>query len=374
VIGRMGAAIPHELRELEQFLVWRWATTSAGKRTKQPVDPHTGDLASTTNPATWGSYEEAATAIETFDCPGIGFVFTRQDPYCGVDLDGCRGPQSGEIEEWAKKIIGELDSYSEVSPSGAGVHIIAKGTLPPGGRKSGRFECYDSGRFFTITGGRLEGTPYKIMERSEELRRLHRQVFGENERASNEHGEQRNGLSDHEIIARAMREANGGEFAKLWSGESNGHPSASEADLALCSQLAFWTGGEPEAMDRLFRQSGLFRPKWDERHFADGRTYGRATIEKALEGTRDFYDPESLSLHGDGIRDGEENGQKNADDRPRLRSVRFNEIPDPEPRRYLLEGLIPQGYPTLLHGEGGSAKSMLALSLGLAVARKAEKE
>jgi len=371
-----GGTIPYELREREQWLVWRWSAARAGKRTKQPVDPHSGELASTANPATWGGYEVAVAACEAFDYPGIGFVFTPDDPFSGIDLDGCRDPESGDIEAWAEKIIGSLDSYSEVSPSGHGIHIIAKGTLPAGGRKRGRFEFYDSGRFFTITGERLDGTPCEIKERGEVLRRLHRHLFGKTEQTSNEHGERRegNGLSDQEIIARAMRAINGSEFAKLWCGDFKGHASASEADLALCSSLAFWTGGELEAMDRLFRQSGLYRPKWDERHFGDGRTYGRATMEKALEGSSKFYDPRSSSLYRYGIRDGGENGLENKDGQPHLRSVQFNEIPDPEPRHYLLEGLIPQGYPTLLHGDGGSAKSMLALSLGLAVAQRGRAE
>ena len=368
--------IPGELSEHDQWFIWRWGTTRDGKPTKQPVNPHTGELASSTNPATWGSYEVAVAAYDMFGYPGVGFVFTSGDPYVGVDLDGCHDPGTGEIEEWARRIIGALDSYSEVSPSGSGVHIIGKGTLPPGGRKRGSFECYDSGRFFTVTGEHLDGTPHEIKERGEVLRRLHRRVFGEAEQKSNEHIERRagNGLSDHEIIARAMRATNGGEFAKLWCGESNGHASASEADLALCSYLRFWTGGNPEAMDRLFRQSGLYRPKWDERHFGDGRTYGRATIERALERTSEFYNPKSQSLYRDGIWDVGEDGRKGVDDRPRLRSVRFNEIPDPGPRRYLLDELIPEGYPTVLHGEGGSAKSMLALSIGLAVARKGERK
>lgn len=237
--------IPGVLSEHDQWLIWQWKVTQDGKRTKQPVNPHTGELASSTNPATWGSYEEAVAACDMFGYPGIGLVFTALDPYCGIDLDGCRDPETGEIEEWAKKIVTALDSYSEVSPSGTGVHIILKGTLPPGGRKRGRFECYDSGRFFTVTGEHLDSTPHEIKERGEVLRRLHRHVFGEAERTLNEHTDRRDvsELSDQEIIARAMQATNGGEFAKLWCGESNGHASASEADLALSSNLAFWTGG-----------------------------------------------------------------------------------------------------------------------------------
>jgi hypothetical protein len=80
-------------------------------------------------------------------------------------------------------------------------------------------------------------------------------------------------------------------FEKLWAGDTSDYASRSEADLALCSRLVFWTGGDPARVDKLFKQSGLYRPKWDERHFGDGRTYGQATIEKALEGAAEFYLP-----------------------------------------------------------------------------------
>src|SRR5215216_6603623 len=134
--------IPGELSEHDQWFIWRWGTTRDGKPTKQPVNPHTGELASSTNPATRGSYEVAVAAYDMFGYPGVGFVFTSGDPYVGVDLDGCHDPGTHEIEE-----------------------------------------------------------------RGEVLRRLHRRVFGEAEQKSNEHIERRagNGLSDHEIIARAMR-------------------------------------------------------------------------------------------------------------------------------------------------------------------------
>lgn len=366
--------IPEELKNHPQWLTWRLEERN-GEPTKVPYTPGTEQRASSTDPLTWSTFSETLAAPQPIRYDGIGFVFTTSDSFCGIDLDGCRDPEMGQIEEWATKVIETLDSYSEVSPSGEGVHIIVKGKLPSGRRKREHFECYDTGRFFTITGEHLDGTPYEIEERDEELGRLHRHVFEARAEPTNSHGpsastRDSNGQSDQEAIARAMRAKNGEEFARLWAGELNGHASQSEADLALCSYLAFWTGGDPEAMDRLFRQSRLYHSKWDTRHYGDGRTYGQATIEKALEGAEDFYNPESRSSIGDGIRDSGGSG----DTHPRLRSVKFNEIPDPGPRRYLLDGLIPEGYPTLLYGDGGTAKSMLALSFGLAMAQEADKK
>jgi putative DNA primase/helicase len=152
---------------------------------------------------------------------------------------------------------------------------------------------YDSGRFFTVTGQHLPGTPRKIEERQVEVEVLHRKIFGFTKGETNghlSHGTS-NDLSDTEILTRASQASNGQAFDKLWTGDTSGYASSSEADLALCSRLAFWTGGDPGRVDELFRQSELYRPKWDERHFGDGKTYGQATIEKALEGATEFYVP-----------------------------------------------------------------------------------
>ena len=150
---------------------------------------------------------------------------------------------------------------------------------------------YDSGRFFTVTGQHLPGTPKMIVERQAEVEVLHRRLFGLTKGDTNGHGSHGpgNALSDEEILARAEQAANGDTFGKLWVGDASDHASKSEADLALCSHLTFWTGGDPARVDDLFRQSGLYRPKWDERHYGDGKTYGEATVEKALEGATEFY-------------------------------------------------------------------------------------
>ena len=94
---------------------------------------------------------------------------------------------------------------------------------------------------------------------------------------------------EESLLRKAASARNGGKFARLWEGDFSDYDSHSEADLALCNFLAFWTGGDAARMDRLFRQSGLFRSKWDEKHYASGQTYGQGTIERALaERTEDY--------------------------------------------------------------------------------------
>jgi primase-polymerase (primpol)-like protein len=98
-------------------------------------------------------------------------------------------------------------------------------------------------------------------------------------------------LEDGDLLQKAKTAANGEKFEQLWRGSTSGYESHSEADMALCSLLAFWTGGDERQVDRLFRDSGLMREKWDEVHFADGSTYGEKTIERAIAGTSEFYEP-----------------------------------------------------------------------------------
>ena len=215
---------------------------------------------------------------------GVGYVLAADDPFVGVDIDKCLDPEKG-IDGFAMLVMEQLASYTEVSPSGTGLRIIIKGKLPKDGRRKGTFEVYESGRFLTITGQlALEGEPNldTVHERQQQLDAVHARVFAPKEQTQRP-------LSDHELLDRAFKAKNGRELERLMAGDITGHASASEADLALCNALAFWTGKDATRMDRIFRASGLFRPKWDEKHFANGTTYGAATIAKAIEGTRDTF-------------------------------------------------------------------------------------
>jgi putative DNA primase/helicase len=287
---------PGELRTLDQFVCWREEVRD-GEPTKVPYSV-AGSKASTTNPRTWAPLDAALSHAAEHDMSGVGFVFTEDDPFAGIDIDKCRNAETGEIEPWAWKIVTAFDSYTEVSPSGTGLHVFVKATLPGPSNRKGPLEMYESSRYFTLTGEHLGGTPTGIHERQDVLERLYWHVF-QIEKASgatNGHKPQTAPLDvgDEDLLALAKQAKNGEKFSRLWRGDTSDYGGdESRADLALSSLLAFWTDGNTDRMDRLFRQSGLMREKWN-RH-----DYRERTFNKVLEGRTEFYQPgEKVSANG----------------------------------------------------------------------------
>ena len=133
--------IPPELRGFTQWVNWRAEPKPDGKINKIPINPNTFGYAKSTDPNTWGSFDQVVAALGNgHNLAGIGFVLTEEDPFVGIDIDSCRNPETGEIEPRAMEAIKLLNGYCEVSPSKKGVRIIVKGKLPPGARKKGSFE------------------------------------------------------------------------------------------------------------------------------------------------------------------------------------------------------------------------------------------
>jgi len=316
-------AIPETLRQREQWVCWREEKRD-GKPTKIPVTPRIGAFASSTEPETWTGFEPALKYTDTEHADGVGFVFTDDDPIVGVDLDDCRDPQTDDVDDAALDIIERLDSYTEVSPSGTGYHVIIKGELPEGRNRRGSIELYDTARFFTVTGDYVAETPNRVARRQDALVAIHHEYVQDTDTDAASESEHRgatdeqsspNGtvdvdLEDGELLEKATNASNGTKFERLWNGNTVGYDSQSEADMALCYLLAFWTGSDRTRMDQLFRQSGLLREKWDEVHYADGSTYGEKTIERAIANTSEFYDPasegesaEAQATTGDSIAD-----------------------------------------------------------------------
>jgi putative DNA primase/helicase len=181
------------------------------------------------------------------------------------------------------------------------LHIFVKATLPGPNNRKGPLEMYESGRYFTLTGEHLGGTPTEIHERQDVLQRLYRHVF-KNKTAGEANGYRPRktplDVGDEDLLELAKQAKNGEKFSRLWRGDTSDYASDdSRADLALCSLLAFWTDGDTERMDRLFRQSGLMREKW-KRH-----DYRERTFNKVLEGRTEFYQPgEKAIANGNGPR------------------------------------------------------------------------
>ena len=281
--------IPPALMSRDQWICWRheWIA-DRNEWTKIPIDPHTGRKAKSTDPDTWGTLEEAESHHDTreTDTDGLGFVFAEGDDIMGVDLDKCRDTDTRHVEEWAKDVVGTLDSFTEVSPSGTGFHVYVIGEVPAGGNRKGQLEMYDSARFFTVTGHHIDVTPLTIEERQAEINEIHAERIADDKPETTEPPESADGnLSDSDVIERAKASKNADKFNRLWSGDTSKYPSHSEADAALCTMLAFWTQGNPGQIDRLFRQSGLMREKWKR------DDYRERTISGAINACNEFYTP-----------------------------------------------------------------------------------
>jgi hypothetical protein len=297
-------AIPAELRALIRWVLWKWVKKPK-KWDKPPIGP-TGQPIDQTNPENWLSFEEARRLArehghgenEQEGGPGIA-LGGPENPLglVGVDLDGCIDSE-GRISQKALDVVHKLKSYTERTPSRAGLRVLLWAKKPGTKCKTKDWpgiEIYESDRYLTVTGQHLEGTPTTIEHRQPELDALYHEVFPtkpKSKPARAAGNAQSNGPlppSDEELLEKARRARNGAQFAALFdAGDISGYPSDSEADLALMNMLAFWTRGDQERMRALFSRSALGqREKWQDR-----RDYQDATIDKALEGRTEFYDPQ----------------------------------------------------------------------------------
>ena len=282
--------IPQFLKENGQFCCWQYELRD-GNKTKVPYTPGTTRKANVKIPATFTAFETAASAT---GYEGIGIRVHGR--IVGIDLDHCI--VEGKLLPWAQEIVDRFKTtYIEVSPSGTGIRIFC--LLPDGFIydtqtfyiKKGDIEVYIPGhtnRFLTITGNAItEGDVTETADALHWLLDTYMRRPTPPTPAVAVPGESY--LSDEEVIAKASAAKNGEKFRRLWDGDITGYNSQSEADAALVATLAFWCSGDKAQMDRLFRQSGLMREKWDTLRGAD--TYGNLSIEKAVARMTDCYKP-----------------------------------------------------------------------------------
>lgn len=298
--------IPQELKALPNWICWDAVPDEKrGKIKKVPINALTGGGAMSNNPSTWCDFDTAVRASEKHS--GIGFMFGGC-PYFGVDIDGkeeeLEAYQRGENGNIISEFISTLQSYTEISQSGKGIHIICRGKLPKRGRRKGSVEMYEDGRFFVMTGNSC--SEYEsIAECSDSIKPLHEKYIGGGREPQAKVRPAVSLSSADDIVKAAAGAKNGGKFVALYGGDTTGYTSSSEADMALCSILAFWTGCDASKMDVIFRSSGLMREKWDRPQ--SGSTYGALTIQKAIAGCSQVYSPKNS--YSASFKQGEVNAQ-----------------------------------------------------------------
>lgn len=268
--------IPEELKKLKQWVCWVGSD-------KIPKNAQNGRNAKSNDETTWSDFETSVNACDKYHFDGVGFMFANG--YFGVDLDHCL-----DKVDFCDEFVETLQSYAEISKSGSGIHIICKGQLPSGARRRGGVEMYSSGRYFICTGNIYNEKYKEVKDCTQSVKILHSKYLPSETPMVEPTRFEVVDFSDQEVIDKARNCKSGYLFNMLYSGNWQGvYSSQSEADLALCNQLAFWTQKNEIQMDRIFRTSGLMRQKWEEKR--GDKTYGDITISKAIINCAEVYQP-----------------------------------------------------------------------------------
>lgn len=291
--------IPSEMKQLNRWVLWKTKTLDNGRTTKVPIDARNGYGARSNDTSTWVSFDQAIEKCDYYGCKGLGFMLGSG--YFGIDLDNHGEISQEDFDKLAEEFTTAISSYAEISQSGKGIHIICKGVLPQGSRRrKGNIEMYDNARFFALTGNIYKDHD-TIIDGTDLVKPLYEKYLTEpkvspsayvykSENKSTPILMSPSSLSDSEVLQKATESKNGNLFTSLYYGQWEGlYPSQSEADLALCSLLAFWCGKDTFQMDRIFRSSKLYRDKWDEMRGSD--TYGNIQLRMAVSQCRDVYTP-----------------------------------------------------------------------------------
>jgi len=287
--------LPPLLLAYGRFCVWKYETRpDQDKPTKIPYNPKEPETRARVNDLSTFAPALIAESAAKQGFDGMGVAVTGE--LAGIDIDHCI--TGGELSPMALDIVKTMDAYTEISPSGEGIRILF---AAPGfsydkdkyyTKNSGSgLEVYIAGmtsRFLTVTGNVLDGHKVDLIDRADRLQGILDKYMKRPGQTTTQRAAAPIAVSmdDSDLIEKAMAARNGAQFAALWSGDFKGYPSQSEADQALCNTLAFWTGCDKARMDRLFRQSGLMRDKWDKR-----RDYREHTLQRAVDGCRETYTP-----------------------------------------------------------------------------------
>lgn len=305
--------LPKILTDKKNFVLWKYEVVD-GRKTKVPYNVYNGKKSKANTPETWAPFQLAVDTYNKGGYDGIGYVFDG-DGIVGVDIDHC--VEGRNISPLAMEIIKKCNSYTECSPSKTGIHIYifdptaADITKDKTGRKFTDYgvEIYHTGRYFTLTGLKLNNVPDEIkqssitndlIERFDAAKQAKKfqptlNVDADQRDVKFPQSNMKGYFSDDEVIDKILNSQESNKFSLLFHDgdivEHGGDDSA--ADMALLNILAFWTNKDAAQMERIFSQSALAnREKWQR------QDYRQRTIQKAIDDVTATYDPHYKSNAG----------------------------------------------------------------------------
>ncbi len=262
---------PEPIGSGKRWINWTAEKQPIGRTRKVPYSPYTHEPIDVTDNGNGSGYELAA----SWKPNRLGLLIFP--PLVAIDLDLAISEKTGEVEAWAQEIVSRINSYTEISPSGLGLHILAMGIIGSDGNRKKHVEIYSNKRFITFTGKHLQGTPNRVEKRFAEVKALWNEMFpgtSAQTMAATSRSPFALRKQDKHVLATALEHSD--QFARLFEGDSSGYRSPSEADLAFCSLLSKFTS-DPDQVDGIFRTSRLMRSKWDR------ESYRQQTLVKAFQ-------------------------------------------------------------------------------------------
>lgn len=330
-----------------------------GKKTKVPYTPN-NTRASSTNPATWSTHDEVVAVAENFD--GIGIVFTGS--LLGIDLDHVIS-EDGTITAEIATLIEKAKTYTEVSPSKTGLHLYLRLTEPLllERNRSGSYECYTTGRFFTVTGIPWDAScPIRSVDSVEAIEILREMGYPWGKEDSvvvlDEEAPPNGEYEEDPLFRNMFTSKHGKKIYDLYHGDTSEYDGdESRADAALCAYLAFWTGGDTRRIESEWLQSPLgAREKTQNRP-----DYRKRTIQNAMEllSGESTVSPPSVQKR---------KLDKESTQNKKARYTFFKDIKS-KPVEWLWPGRIARGKVTIVCGDPGLGKSLFTVTLAAIVSR-----